>query len=54
MTDLAELCLHLQDEQLKTGWVKERRKRKMTSHHSEVARDASGQPATTTATTTGF
>ena len=53
MTDLAELRLHLRDEHLKTGQVKERMKRKMTSHHSEVARDASGQPVATTATTTG-
>ena len=29
-------------------------KRKMTSHHSEIARDASGQPATTMAITTGL
>jgi hypothetical protein len=29
-------------------------KRKMTSHHSEVVRDASGQPVASTATTTGL
>lgn len=52
MTDLAELRLHLRDEHLKSGRVKERMKRKMTSHHSEVARDASGQPVATVATTT--
>ena len=28
-------------------------KQKMTSHHSEVAQDASGQPVATMATTTG-
>jgi hypothetical protein len=55
MTDLAELRLHLRDEHLKSGRIKERMKRKMTSHHSEVAQDASSQPAvSSTATTTGF
>jgi len=54
MTDLAELHLHLRDEHLKSGQVKEQMKRKMTSHHSEVAQDASGQPVATVATTTGL
>ena len=53
MTDLAEIHLHLRDEHLKTGQVKERMKQKMTSHHSQVVRDASGQPVATMATTTG-
>ena len=33
MTDLAELCLHLHDEHVKSGHVKEWMKRKITSHH---------------------